>query len=83
MGFCINLPELGDAVVRIDLRGLQRSVSQEFLYLAHIGSAVQQVRCESVAQHVGAFLSLYTRLVQLFLHRPVNRRPGYAFSFVC
>ena len=83
MGFRINLPELGNAVVRVDLRGLQRGVPQELLYFAHIGSAVQQVRCEGVTQHVRAFLSLYARLFQLVPHRPVNLRPGYAFSFVC
>ena len=83
MGLRVNLPELGDAVVRVDLCGLQRGVPEEFLYFAHIGAAVEQVGSECVSQHMGAFLALYARFAQLFLHRTVYRRPGYAFSFEC
>ena len=83
MGLRVNLPEPGDAVVRVDLCGLQRGVPEEFLYFTHIGAAVQKVGGECVPQHMGALLALYARAVQFFLHRSVHRRPGYAFSFVC
>ncbi len=83
MGFRINLPEPGDAVVRVDLRGLQRGVPEEFLYFAHIGACVQKVRGERVPQHMGAFLALYSRAGEFFLHRAVDDAPGYALPFMC
>ena len=83
MGLRIDLPEPGYAVVRVDLCGLQRGVSEEFLYLPHIRAAVHQVRGERVPQDVGAFLALHSVALQFAAHRAVNRRAGYALSFPC
>ena len=83
MGLRVNLPEPGDAVVRVDLRGLQRGVAQKLLNLAHVGSAVQQVRGERMPQYVRAFLALYARAGEFLLHRAVDDAPGYALPFMC
>ena len=83
MGLRVNLPEPGDAVVRVDLCGLQRGVPEEFLYFTHIGAAVQKVGGECVPQHMGAFLALYARAGEFLLHRAVDDAPGYALPFMC
>ena len=81
MGLRVNLPEPGDAVVRVDLCGLQRGVPEEFLYFTHIGAAVQKVGGECVPQHMGAFLALHASAAQFPLNDPVDRRTGYTLSF--
>ena len=83
MGFCVYFPKPGDAVVRVDLRGLQRGVAQKLLNLAHVGSAVQQVRGERMPQYVRAFLALYARAGEFLLHRALDDAPGYALPFMC
>ena len=82
MGFRIRIPEPGNAVVRINLRSLERSVTQEFLNLAHVGSAIEQVCGKRVTKDMGAFLPLYAASCELLLHDVVHGDPGYAFSFV-
>lgn len=81
MGLRIYLPEPGDAVVRVDLRGLQRRVPQELLYLAHVRSTVEQVGGKRVPQHMGTFLALHASAAQFPLNDAVNRRTGYTLSF--
>ena len=83
MGLRVNLPEPGDAVVRVDLCGLLRGVPEEFLYFTHIGAAVQKVGGECVPQHMGAFLALYARTGQCRPYHAVNVASRYALSFVC
>lgn len=51
--------------------------------LAHIGSAVQQVRRKRMAEHMGAFLALYARTGQFRPYHAVNDASRYALSFVC
>ena len=82
MGLRVNLPEPGDAVVRVDLRGLEGCVTQEFLDFAHVGASVEQVCGERVSEDVGAFLSLDAASGELLLDDAIHGDPGNAFSFV-
>ena len=47
-----------DIAMRIYLRGTQRVVTEELLYCAKVGAAVEQMRGEGVAQNVGRRLAL-------------------------
>src|SRR5437773_5987320 len=57
MEVLVNLAEALAVDVRVDLRGGDVRVSQHHLHAAQIGAPLQKVRCERVAQHVGAELA--------------------------
>ncbi len=82
MGRSVDLLQTGDAVVGVDLRGLQRGVAQQLLDFAHVGAAVHQVGGEGVPQHMRALLALDAGTHQLVLHQPVDRRAGDALALV-
>ena len=52
VSFGIDLLQLGDAVVRIDLRRLQGRMSEQFLYRPHVGAVVEQFGGEGVPEYV-------------------------------
>ena len=79
MGPGVRLAETVDAVVRVDLRRLQRGVSQQLLYLAYVGSVVEQMGGIGVPQYVGTFLPLHSGIRQPPLHRTVDGAPRNAF----
>ena len=79
----VDLLQTGDAVVGVDLRGLQRGVSQQLLYFAHVRAVVQQMRRKGVPQYVGALFSLYALLVQRLFHDATHDAPRNARSFQC
>ena len=83
MGFRVYFLQSGDAVVRIDLRRLERGVAQQLLNLPHIGSAVHQMGGKRVPQYVGALFSLYARLRQFALNDAVDRASGDSPSLLC
>ena len=80
VGFDVGPLELGDVVVRIDLRRTQRTVAQEFLYLSHIGPVVQKVRCEGMAQNVRRGLALDSTLPQKTCHTALHIAARDRFS---
>ena len=60
--------QLRYVVVGVDLRSTQRRVTQQLLNLAQVGTLIQEVRCEGVAQHVGRYLALHSTLPQKACH---------------
>ena len=60
--------QLGDAVVRIDLRRLQGRMSEQFLYRPHVGAVVEQFGGEGVPEYVRTLFALNAALSQLALH---------------
>lgn len=56
VSFGIDLLQLGDAVVRIDLRRLQGRMSEQFLYRPHVGAVVEQFGGEGVPEYVRTLL---------------------------
>ena len=50
--FSYAVAQAGGADVRVDLRGHQALVAQQFLHAADVGAAVEQVRGEAVPQRV-------------------------------
>ena len=82
MGLVVDLPQPCDAVVGVDLSGLQRGVAEELLDFTHVRSAVEQMGGEGVPQHVGASLALNPAPCQLFADHPVDDAARDAFSFL-
>ena len=74
MGLGVDPLQPGYAVVGVVLRRLERRVPHKLLYVAHVGIAVEQLRCEGVTQYVRALPALYSRRAQLPLHDPLYGR---------
>ena len=72
MGSIVGLFQFGDAVVGIYLRRSQRTVSQELLYLPHIGSSVEQMGGERVAQYVRTAFPLYAGHAQFGVYESID-----------
>ena len=53
MGVAVDVEQMGGVDLRIDLRGRQAGVAEQFLQAAQIRAATQQMRGEAVAQGVG------------------------------
>ena len=66
----------------VDLRGLKRGVTQEFLDFAHVGASVEQVCGKRVSEDVRALFPLDAAPGELLLHDAVHGDPGNALSFV-
>ena len=54
MRLAIDLTQRFDGEVRIDLRGIQTAVTEQFLYRADVGTGLQQMSGKAVAQRVRA-----------------------------
>ena len=80
MSFGIDLLQLGDAVVRIDLRRLQGRMSEQFLYRPHVGAVVEQFGGEGVPEYVRTLFALNAALSQVALHGPIDGASGDSFS---
>lgn len=59
----VDLAEAGDAVVRIDLGGLQGTVSHQLLDLSQVSPTIHQVGCEGVPKYVWALFTLHIPLL--------------------
>ena len=82
MGQGIDLRKTGNAVVGIDLRGLQRTMAQQLLNFTHIGTAIHQVGGEGVAKDVGAAFALHTRLAKHPPNKPIDGRARNSGTFL-
>lgn len=56
--FVVDILQLIDGVVGVVLCGLQRRVTHQLLYLAHICPATQKVGCKCVAKNVRGLATL-------------------------
>ena len=72
MRLFIGSPQIGRADVRVDLRGDQALVAQQFLHAANVGAAIQQVRGKAVPQRVGRGAPIETRFRQVLLQQPAD-----------
>ncbi len=54
MGLFVGCSQVASANVRVDLRGHQALVPQQFLHAADVGTSVEQVRGKAVSQGVRA-----------------------------
>ncbi len=54
VGALVGVVQAGGGQVRVDLRGGQRLVAEQFLHAAQVRAVVQQVRGEAVPQRVRA-----------------------------
>ena len=59
MRLVVYLLERLNIGVGIHLRRAKRAMSEEFLYLAQVGTIIQQMGGEGVAKHVRRGLTLY------------------------
>ena len=82
VSFGIDLLQLGDAVVRIDLRRLQGRMSEQFLYRPHVGAVVEQFGGEGVPEYVRTLFALNAALSQLALYGPIDGAAGDSFSLL-
>ena len=48
MSFVVNLDHLFHRDLRVDLRGGEAGVAEEFLNVAQVGAGIEQMRCERV-----------------------------------
>ncbi len=58
-------------------------VTQQLLYLAHVGSVVEQMGGEGVPQHMRAAFPQYALRMQFALHDAVDPGPGDTIPFRC
>ena len=54
MSAFVDFAQAGGADVRVDLRGDEALVPQQFLDTADVGAAVEQMRGEAMAERVGS-----------------------------
>ena len=83
MGRVVHLFQLGDAVVRIDLRRAQGSMPQQFLNLSQIGAAVHHVGGERMPQHVRTALARNAEESELPPDGPIDLAARDSVSFLC
>ena len=69
-------PEIRGADVRVDLRGDEALVAQQFLHAADVGAAVQQVRGEAVAERVGRRALVEAGFFEVLFEHPGDAAGG-------
>ena len=81
MSFGIDLLQLGDAVVRIDLRRLQGRMSEQFLYRLMSAPLLSNSVAKVCRSTCGLFC-LNAALSQLALYGPIDGAAGDSFSLL-
>ena len=78
----VNLNQFLHRDVCINLRGREARVAEEFLYVAQVGAAVQEVRGERVAQGVRADVVYPGSLLYVLVNHAPDRARGDARALV-
>ncbi len=69
--------------MRVDLRGAQALMAQQFLHAAQIGAVVQQVRGEAVPQRVRADAGIEAGGQEIFVELAADRSRARAIRRAC
>src|SRR5688572_840020 len=75
MSLLVDFAQTCRADVRVNLRGHEALVTQQFLHGANVGSAIEQVRCEAMSQSMRRSTSIQSGFQNLLV-----QHPGHAAS---
>jgi len=79
VGFFVDLFQTGDAHMRVNLRGVEAGVAEQFLHEPQIGTGVEQVRRVTVADLMRCEIVRQIRQREITLQQQLHLTHGQPF----